>query len=205
MRTENMYEQEWDGCNWVYYKVLSRREARKYGWNLSRKWTPLLSTKEIVALFLYKGFWLSNFHKQINEALRKECKSKWRAVADVISSALAKSTINTNIVCYRETSAHFLRANKTDAESIQKGDVLIEKGFFSTYSYRPPFKYAQIHLIILVPRGSTGAYINAISPFFRFEQEFLFKDGTRLEVLEIYEKSQQLYLKLKIRTDEGSN
>lgn len=100
-----------------------------------------------------------------------------------ISNAIQKSVIDKNIIVYRESHLDFLQSNNTTMQEVEVGDLLKEKGFMSTFLYRPKMVFnGKVRLKIKVPRGTHGAYINEISCIHKWENEMLFDKGMRLRV-----------------------
>lgn len=197
--TKNFPVSGWYENDLENYVVLNKKEATKYGNYLSREWTHILSPSELLAIVLYKGFLGISFHKNINNALRNnDTQSKWYTIAKLICHALSNTAIDSNIVCFRETNKQFLSANGFDVSSIKTGDILIEKGFLSTFANRPFFTRGKIRLMIMVPSGTKGAYINSVSIGNRWEQEFLFLPCIKFIVVDICRRPRRIYLKLKM-------
>lgn len=109
------------------YTNLSKKEAKKFGKQLYNNWH--ITSKEKIAFLMYR---ISS--KRINSYARKDIDNN---LVEIISNALKKSVINHEIVVKRETNKLFLEANRTYFNNVKINDVLIEKGFTSTFLYKP--------------------------------------------------------------------
>ena len=187
------------------HRNMSKKEAKNYGLRISKDWSKTLSRKERAALRTYKkhsltwdGGQLIPISQAINNTERNSVITKWSPIADLISTAICKSTIDTNIVCYREVNLNFLRANNLDRDTIKYGDILVEKGFLSTFSHKPHFTRGSVSLLILVPCGAKGAYMDRFFNTNQWENEILFNKGYSLKVIDICKRPKRLYLKLEM-------
>ena len=146
------------------YINLSKKEAKKIGKQLYNDWH--ITSKEKIAFLIYR---ISS--KRINSYARKDIDNNF---VEIISNALKKSFINHEIVVKRETNKLFLESNRKDFNNVKINDVLIEKGFTSTFLYKPKWVCkGKVRLKIKVPKGINGAYINPLFLGFRFENELL--------------------------------
>ena len=135
------------------YINLSKKEAKKIGKQLYNDWH--ITSKEKIAFLIYR---ISS--KRINSYARKDIDNNF---VEIISNALKKSFINHEIVVKRETNKLFLESNRKDFNNVKINDVLIEKGFTSTFLYKPKWVCkGKVRLKIKVPKGINGAYINPL-------------------------------------------
>ena len=144
-------------------------------------------------------------YKLINSALRKNKEERYQNDIANISRAVYKSTIDKDIECIRNSSVQFLEDNGFTAETVSVNDILVEKGFMSTYLFKPNLRYsAKIILIIRVHKGTHGAYINNILPLSgnKSEYEMLFNKNTKLKVLEKRRYKKRLELVVEMLQDE---
>lgn len=181
---------------------MNKREANKYGKMLYDKWIKKLTKREIVSLQKYKGIFTFSTYQMINSALRSSNVWRWRNDIENISSAIHKSVIDKNIICTRNASMKFIVNNDITIDSIELGVTLVEKGFMSTYLFKPKSRFtSKLVLIINVPAGTCGAYINNILPWWSFnrsEYEILFDCGTKLKVLGKKETKGRILLEVEI-------
>lgn len=181
---------------------LNKSEAKSYGKSLYKKWIKELTKNEIVSLKKYKGFFVFSNYQKINSALRENNKEHYQNDIENISSAIDKSIIDRDIVCIRNSSVKFLEANGFTTESIVPNAILTEKGFMSTYLFKPKWRFtAKIVLIVKVRKGTRGAYINNILPWWsgnKSEYEMLFNKNTRLKVVEKRTCKKRVYLEVEM-------
>lgn len=159
-------------------EALSKKQAKKYGNLIYKKWISKLTDKEIKSLKKYK-FDSKRINKKTREGVVDE-----EVVA--ISSAIRKSVVDRNIVVWRESHVKFLESNDKTIDTVCVGDRLLEKGFMSTFLYRPIWACkGKVRLKIYIPKGTKGAYINRIICWHRWEHEMLFDRNSLLEVKKI--------------------
>lgn len=181
---------------------MNKREAKKYGKILYREWIKKLTRNEIKSLRKYKGIFIFSNYQKINTALRENNKERYQKDIKNISSAIDKSIIDKDIVCIRNSSVKFLEANGFTIESIIPNAILTEKGFMSTYLFKPRWRFtAKIVLIIKVLKGARGAYINNILPWWsgnKSEYEMLFNKNTKLKVIGKRTCKKRVYLEVEM-------
>ena len=167
---------------------LTKSEAKAYGKLLYKKWIKQLTKAEITSLRKYKGVFVFSNYQKINTALREDNVNSTKNDIINISSAIEKSIVDRDIVCLRNSSVKFLQANGYTIETLSPGSILVEKGFMSTYLFKPKIRCtSKLVLVINVPKGTRGAYINNILPWWsgnKSEYELLFDKNTKLKVLE---------------------
>lgn len=180
----------------------NKRETRIYGKELYKAWVKKLTNNEINSLRKYKGILIFSNYLKINSALRKDLHDLYHNDVTNISNAINKSIINKDIVCIRNSSVKFLEANGFTIDSVESGITLIEKGFMSTYLYKPKCRFtAKLVLIIRVPKGARGAYINNILPWWsgnQSEHEMIFNKNSKLKVLEKRIQKKRVYLEVEL-------
>ena len=186
----------------MVYLEMNKREAKKYGQMLYDEWVKKLTKREIISLQKYKGIFNFSTYKMINSALRNSNVLRWHDDIENISNAIHKSVIDKNIICIRNASMKFIENNGMTIDSMEQGMTLVEKGFMSTYLFKPKCRFtSKLVLIIHVPAGTCGAYVNNILPWWsgnRSEYEILFDYGTKLKVLGKKEIKGRILLEVEI-------
>ena len=172
------------------YDTFTKKEAKKFGKDLYNNWH--INSEEKFAFFIYRIS--SVFSRKINKDARN---NNYNVIVEINSNALERSFINQEIVVKRETNKDFLSANDTNFDDVKKDDVLIEKGFTSTFLYQPKWICrGTVRLKIRVPKGINGAYINPIFWGFQFEHELLLNKNMKYLVEEKRYEGKILYLDL---------
>lgn len=138
-------------------------------------------------------------HVQLNMPNTDEYQNRWREKAKKqslqMNKALQMAKLNDNLIVFRCLSYEGLNM-LINTKKIKPGTNFVENGFMSS-SLR--YKYAQesrhdVVLVIKVPKGSDGAYIDHISHR-GFEAEFLFCYGQELKISKvIYNKNKKYIL-----------
>lgn len=187
---------------------MNKKEAKKYGNRLYKEWLLKLTRSEITSLQKYKGILIISNYKKINSSLRNGSKRHCENEINNISAAIKKSTIDQDIICIRNSSVKFLEFNGYTINSISKGDILVEKGFMSTYLFKPISRCTtKLVLIIRVPKGTHGAYINNILPWWsgnKSEYEIIFDKDTKLQVIDKKAIRNRIYLEVEIIKNGGA-
>ncbi len=169
------------------YITFTKKEAKRFGKALYNNWH--INLKEKFAFFRYRAF-----SRKINKDARN---NNDNAIVEIISKALKRSFINQEIVVKRETNKDFLSTNGTNFDDVKKDDILIEKGFTSTFLYQPKWIFkGTVRLKIRVPKGINGAYINPIFLGFQFEHELLLNKNMKYLVEDKRYEGKILYLDL---------
>lgn len=147
----------------------------------SQDWIESLSRKEKHAIEKYtynSGDQKPNrFFERLNAMLRGDASEdkKLREYADLISSTLKKNKLKHDIVCYRN-----IEFNPYEKYSV--GTIFTDKQFISTSVTPKAAMSKQFKLVILVPKGSRGAYIENISKFPK-QREFLLDRDCKMRIL----------------------
>ena len=171
------------------FKEFNKREAKKYGKEIYKKWRKKLTKSEIKSIKRYK-----RSSKKINCDARAATPN---LDVDNISKALEKSIVGKDIIVYRESHIKFLQSNNTTMDKVSIGDKLIETGFMSTFLYRPKWAFkGKVRLKIYVPARTQGAYINQISNLYKWECEILFNRNMVLEVKDKYWEKNRVVLEV---------
>lgn len=117
-----------------------------------------------------------------------------------ITNAIEKADIEENLVAWRGTylnnftQGEWLK-NKPIAQWVDQ--TIDDRAFSSTAVLKnSAFTSKPIFMQILVPKGSKGAYINAISNFKDVEYEMLFQKGSKFTIIEAEEKETQKFIKV---------
>lgn len=147
----------------------------------SEDWINNLTEKEKHAIEKYtynSGDKKPNrFFERLNAMLRGDAPEdkKLRAYAETISGALRKNSLKHDVICYRNMEFN-------PYEKYPVGKIFIDAQFISTSvsskaALDNPFK-----MILLVPKGSKGAYIENISKYPK-QREFLLDKGCKMRIL----------------------
>lgn len=159
----------------------------------SKNWT--YAEKE--ALRYYTG----SAYADINGALRgkKAPTAKVSKATDNIASGISKSTIDENIVTWR--GAHyknFVESTMLESKSPSEwiGKTITDEAFVSSSLFKDrAFSSKPIFMQILVPQGSTGAYLKELSQF-SSEYELLFQKGSTFKILEATQSGNKVFVKV---------
>lgn len=147
----------------------------------SQDWIESLTVKEKYAIEKYtynSGDQKPNrFFERLNAMLRGDASEdkKLREYADSISGTLKKNKLKHDIVCYRN-----IEFNPYEKYSI--GTIFTDKQFISTSVTPKAAMSKQFKLVIFVPKGSRGAYIENISKFPK-QREFLLDRDCKMRIL----------------------
>jgi hypothetical protein len=161
--------------------------AQMEAWGKSHysSWATSLSSKETKAV----GEYTASGYAWMNDTLRKGT-TAYFAPPDAaqkikaLEAALRKAKLDEPIEVTRGVGD--LRTAGIDPKTLKPGDIYVDKGFMSTSLKDKPPLGGGAHLVIRLPKGAPGAYVNA-SPVSSHpsEREFLLPPSTKLKVLEI--------------------
>ncbi len=149
----------------------------------SESWIESLSKEEIRSIKKYtknsgdtKG---NKFFARLNAMLRGDLPEDTRLKyhADNISSGLKKNRLQHDIVCYRSVSVNPIQGLKV-------GDVYEPRQFCSTSITRNGALNRKYKMIINVPKGNNGAYIEKLSKYPN-QREFLLDKDCKFRILYI--------------------
>lgn len=159
----------------------------------SKNWTYA----ETEALRYYTG----SAYADINGALRgkKAPTAKVSKATENIASGISKSNIDENIVTWR--GAHYknfvesaLLEGKAPSEWI--GRTITDEAFVSSSLFKDrAFSSKPMFMQILVPKGSTGAYLKEVSQF-SSEYELLFQKGSVFKIVEATQSGSKVFIKV---------
>lgn len=147
----------------------------------SKEWIENLSEDEKYAIQKYtynSGDKKPNrFFERLNAMLRGELPEdkKLRTYADIISSALNKSRIKRDVIAYRNLDVDLY-------SGFEVNDLIIEEQFISTSVSKRAALEKPYKVVIYIPKGSRGAYIEAISKYPK-QRELLLDKGTIFRVI----------------------
>ena len=154
------------------FKAPDTETARELLLEQAEDWVKLLTSSEERSITKYalnlgdkKG---AEFFRRLNEGLSKRgiMTSSLERHAKNISSGLKKFKLEHNILCFRGVDVD-------PTQGLEIGGLLFPKHFFSTSISRKRAFTKKYCLEIQVPKGSTGAYIETLSPYGDKQQEFL--------------------------------
>lgn len=147
----------------------------------SEGWIQELTDKEKRAIQKYtynSGDKKPNrFFERLNAMLRGDLPEdeKLRIYADIISSALNKSRIKRDVIAYRNLDVDLY-------SGFEVNDLIIEEQFISTSVPKRAALEKPYKVVIYIPKGSGGAYIEAISKYPK-QRELLLDKGTIFRVI----------------------
>ena len=147
----------------------------------SKEWIENLSEDEKYAIQKYtynSGDKKPNrFFERLNAMLRGDLPEdkKLRTYADIISSALNKSRIKRDVIAYRNLDVDLY-------SGFEVNDLIIEEQFISTSVSKRAALEKPYKVVIYIPKGSRGAYIEAISKYPK-QRELLLDKGTIFRVI----------------------
>ncbi len=153
----------------------------------SIEWIKKLTKKEKTAIRKYtknsidpKGMEL---FRRLNAMLRGDTPkdTSLERYADVISSALRKSVIDSDIICYRRSAVDVLK-------DYEVGDIYYPGQFLSTAVTEKGALNGEYLIVIRVKKGSIGAYIEKLSAYPSQRELLLDKD----EAYRIIEKANKV-------------
>lgn len=153
----------------------------------SIEWIKALTKKEKAAIRKYtknsidpKGMEL---FRRLNAMLRGDTPkdTSLERYADVISSALRKSVIDSDIICYRRSAVDVLK-------DYEVGDIYYPGQFLSTAVTEKGALNGEYLIVIRVKKGSIGAYIEKLSAYPSQRELLLDKD----EAYRIIEKANKV-------------
>ena len=145
------------------------------------EWVDSLTKKELHAIRKYTKNSLEEtgkkFYEQLNAMLRGDIPedNNLREYAETISKALKRKRLESDMILHRNISVD-------PFSGVPVGEQAPGKQFFSTSVIRSRALKGDYHLIILAPKGTTGAYLEAISRFPK-QREFLIDKDCRYRVL----------------------
>lgn len=119
----------------------------------------------------------NRFFERLNAMLRGDLPEdeKLRIYADTISSALSKSRIKRDVIAYRNLDVDLY-------SGFEVNDLIIEKQFISTSVSKRAALEKPYKVVIYIPKGSVGAYIESISKYPK-QRELLLDKGTIFRVI----------------------
>ena len=147
----------------------------------SKGWIENLSEDEKYAIQKYtynSGDKKPNrFFERLNAMLRGDLPEdkKLRIYADIISGALNKSRIKRDVIAYRNLDVDLY-------SGFEVNDLVIEEQFISTSVSKRAALEKPYKVVIYIPKGSKGAYIEAISKYPK-QRELLLDKGTIFRVI----------------------
>ena len=147
----------------------------------SKEWIENLSEDEKYAIQKYtynSGDKKPNrFFERLNAMLRGDLPEdkKLRTYADIISSALNKSRIKRDVIAYRNLDVDLY-------SGFEVNDLIIEEQFISTSVSKRAALEKPYKVVIYIPKGSRGAYIEDISKYPK-QRELLLDKGTIFRVI----------------------
>ncbi|MFQ8721551.1 MAG: phage minor capsid protein [Enterocloster sp.] len=147
----------------------------------SEGWIQELTDKEKRAIQKYtynSGDKKPNrFFERLNAMLRGDLPEdeKLRIYADIISSALNKSRIKRDVIAYRNLDVDLY-------SGFEVNDLIIEEQFISTSVSKRAALEKPYKVVIYIPKGSGGAYIESISKYPK-QRELLLDKGTIFRVI----------------------
>ena len=147
----------------------------------SKEWIENLSEDEKYAIQKYtynSGDKKPNrFFERLNAMLRGDLPEdkKLRTYADIISSALNKSRIKRDVIAYRNLDVDLY-------SGFEVNDLVIEEQFISTSVSKRAALEKPYKVVIYIPKGSRGAYIEDISKYPK-QRELLLDKGTIFRVI----------------------
>lgn len=156
----------------------------------SKEWIENLSEDEKYAIQKYtynSGDKKPNrFFERLNAMLRGDLPEdkKLRIYADIISGALNKSRIKRDVIAYRNLDVDLY-------SGFEVNDLVIEEQFISTSVSKRAALEKPYKVVIYIPKGSRGAYIEDISKYPK-QRELLLDKGTIFRVISKKENVIQL-------------
>ena len=157
-------------------------------------WINILNEQEVHAIRKYSwnsmdmGIKSKNFFVRLNSMLRggynKLDSEMLNKYADIISGALRKSPTKRSFICYRGSDYDL-------SNNVGIGGKFKVKQFVSTSVIGSRIFSGKYKLIIYVPSGTYGAYIEKLSHYPK-QREFLLDKGHIFEVVSRYENTIEL-------------
>lgn len=173
------------------FKEFTTSQARQMQMDMG-SWT----SEQRAGLRTYTG----GSYRQINDSLRKGNKPRAGSTAANAQAGMRPTT--QDLLVHRGTSAsQFGMGGNPDALFSLAGQTIKEKGFTSTSVGGNAAFGGQVKMVIQVPKGTYGAYVDTISQF-PGEREFLLAHGTEFKILRV-EKSYNQYT-VYVRAVPGS-
>ena len=119
----------------------------------------------------------NRFFERLNAMLRNETQEDpvLTKYAETISAALKKSKLKHDVICYRNMDTN-------PCVDLEVGDIFKEKQFISTSVVESAALNKPYKIVIYVPEGSRGAYIETISKYPK-QRELLLDKGCKYRVL----------------------
>lgn len=130
----------------------------------SKEWVEILSETERYAIRKYtynSGDKKPNrFFERLNAMLRGDLPEdeKLKSYADIISSALKKSKIKHDVIAYRNLDVDLY-------SGFEVNDLITEDQFISTSVSKKAALEKSYKVLIYIPKGSRGAYIEILSKY----------------------------------------
>lgn len=149
----------------------------------SEKWIQRLTDEEIRAIKKYtknSGDPRDDkFYLKLNAMLRgaREENTTLRYYAELISSGLRKFSVQYDLLCYRSM-------NLNPYTGVNVGEIILPMQFLSTSVTRKGALNGQFKMLIRVPAGSTGAYIEMLSRYPN-QREFLLDKDCAYKVIDV--------------------
>lgn len=135
----------------------------------------------------------AEYEKLVN-SYGQEWIEKTQAQTKQLSKALSKFNLDENIMVHRAVrDIAYITGEETNLTALEKmiGKTFTEKGYVSTsLQYQSKFMGTSkngVHMEILVPKGSNGAYIDKFVA--KNEREFLLNKGQRFKVIDAGERT----------------
>lgn len=171
------------------FQALPQRNAVSMLRTDAAEWIKSLSDEEKRAIRKYTGNGDARpkLYQRINEMLRGDAAEDktLRYYAEQISSALKRSTIGQNVICYRGSSVNPF--GKADVGSVVSFSQFLSTSVISSRSFD-----AGVTFTIYVPKGKSGvAYIEELSEYPK-QREILFDKDCRYVVLSNKENQVEL-------------
>lgn len=146
----------------------------------SSEWLGSLSDTERLSIgkYTYNGTESPKLYQRINAMLRGEIQEEenLRHHTEIISGALKRSVMKSNVICYRGTSINPI-------QGVEAGEVVSLNQFISTSAIKSKSFDEAVSMVIYAPKGTTGAaYIEDISKYPK-QREVLFDKDCEYVVL----------------------
>ena len=194
MRTGDMSSQEYAESKspLANFRAVPQEKVVDILRNDSKEWIAELSEKEKHAIRKYtynSGDEKTNrFFERLNAMLRGDISEdkKLLEYAETISGALRKSKIQHDIIVYRNLDLDIY-------SGFEINDLITEEQFISTSVTRGAALNKMYRILIYVPKGSKGAYIEGLSKFPK-QRELLLDKDTVFRV--ISKKDKEIELKV---------
>ena len=180
------------------YQMNSGRKDSIYA--ASNEWLPELTQNENSAIRDYTREY-PNYFRNINSVLREisnEFDEGNAERADLIHSALQKTSLPDNVILYRGVKPDGLGVLSKTKDSDLLGKVYIDGGFMSTSMSQNAAFSCEVMFELRVPKGTHGANVEAISTSGTYEKEVLldkcqfmkierirYENGTRIITMQV--------------------